>query len=879
MSHPTSLQAGTRIDDYEIRETLWTTNSGFIYRATELDRDRDVLIQEYLPSVLATRHWSGIHAMPLEGLADEFEQGLTQFLREARILAQINDPYVCRVYEYTETNATAYMVLDYEPGQTLRERLAAGDTPLAEDEIRKLLVPLLKGLRVAHSADLLHRDIHPANIYLRDVGPPVLIGFGSPITAPRDDSEQHVESRVAPGYSPVEQYQSDGVLGPWSDLYALGATMYRCLSGVVPVDATRRVTDIAQDKEDPLVPAMELGGGDYSAALLSAIDWMLEPMAADRPESSSAVLGPLSEEHPAARPAPSPPAQVPRAPKATLPAERETRVRKAMPGQSGGYRDHSRRRAPAPLPPPLEPPAQQPPRTARDAYPAKKKLKSLNTGWGWPAVLILAGASLLTVFLLHGHAPSPDTPTGGSPAVPPTSSGAEASAVPELPDKVSFGRKGDNARAAHYRSLERTTAQVEKALAAAARHMKQGHLLSPADDNALADYRAVLALDPGQADAKLGIAAIQNQLVKAAESAFAGKDMEKANRLLDQAGEVREQSSQGRALRQKIEQYASEKAHQEELARKEQEKRDEARQKAERERREQVRKLLAQADSALQAGRLTQPPGDNALEYFHNVLRLEPDDPKALAGVQQIGNEYLDQASDALAKDELDKADGLLNAAAAVLPDNDTIPLLRKQLDTRRAVVKQEEMQRQREETRPEVAARNQVATTGEALAPAETQQLEQGVAAYYGGDYDTAFGLLNPLAEKGEPRAKMRVAMMYYHGRGVKQDVNLAESLIREALPGIRKAVAGGAAWAEADLASLYGDGIVLAENHAEAVRLYTLAAKQGYAGAQTNLGVMYANGQGVAQSRDDAIMWFRRAAAQGDRIAQKNLRTLGVQ
>jgi serine/threonine protein kinase len=305
MNQPKSLQSGTGIDDYEIKETLWTTSSGFIYRATDLDRERDVLIQEYLPAALATRHWSGIHAMALEGLAEEFDQGLTRFLREARILAQIHDPYVCRVYEYTEANATAYMVLDYEPGQTLQAHLATRTSPLDEGEIRKLLVPLLKGLRVAHASELLHRDIHPANIYLREVGPPVLIGFGSPEITVHEGGDPHVENRVAPGYTPVEQYQSDGEVGPWTDLYALSATMYRCLSGMAPVDAARRVTEIAQGKEDPLVPATELGVSDYSSGLLGAIDWMLEPMVADRPDSAGAVLGPLTEERAPHRPAPS----------------------------------------------------------------------------------------------------------------------------------------------------------------------------------------------------------------------------------------------------------------------------------------------------------------------------------------------------------------------------------------------------------------------------------------------------------------------------------------------------------------------------------------------------------------------------------------------
>ena len=885
MNHPKSLQAGTRIDDYEIRETLWMTNSGFIYRANKLDRDRTVLIQEYLPSVLATRHWSGIHAMPLEGLAEEFDQGLTRFLREARILAQINDPYVCRVYEYTETNATAYMVLDYEPGQTLKEHLAATKAPLGEDEIRKLLVPLLKGLRIAHAADLLHRDIHPANIYLRDVGPPVLIGFGSPLSAPRDDSDQHIESRVAPGYSPVEQYQSDGVLGPWSDLYALGATMYRCLSGVTPVDATRRVTDIAQDKEDPMVPAMELGSGNYSAALLSAIDWMLEPMAADRPESAGAVLRPLSEEHPSSR--------------TTPPAERNAQTPKHGPRQArktpaaatahGGtvYRDHSKvqppRRAPESAAETALPPA---PQQVVDAYRTRKKMKSLNSGWGWPVVMILAGLSLVAVFVLYKPTPSGETAVGSTPADTASQATAPSGAddpPPDLPEKVDFGHARDDERAANYRTLEHQTEKIQQALAAAERAEQQGHLVSPPGDNALEHYRAVLTLDPTQADAKLGIADLQRKLVKSAEDAFAAQDVEQAKRLLNQAAQVREETERGLALRQKIDEYTTEKARQERLAREEQERREQERQRAEQERRQQVQALLKQANAALDDGRLTQPPGDNALAYLQQALKLEPDNPQAQQGIDRIGHHYLDLASDALAKDELDKADGLLNTAAAILPNNDSIPLLQKQLDTRRTVAKQQALERRQEESRKAARAevQNQAPQTAsqEPSAPTAPQTMEEGVTAYYAGEYDTAFRLLNPLAEQGEPRAKLRVAIMYYHGRGVDKDVTLAETLIHEALPQIQAKANQGVAWAQADLGSLYSDGIVLAENHEEAVRLYRLAAKQGYAGAQTNLGVMYANGQGVPRSREDAIMWFRRAAAQGDRIAQKNLQTLGVQ
>jgi len=895
MNQPTSLQAGTRIDDYEIRETLWTTNSGFIYLARDPDRDRDVLIQEYLPPALATRHWSGIHAMPLEGLADDFDQGLTRFLREARILAQINDPYVCRVYEYTEANATAYMVLDYEPGGTLHDYLAEHREPLDEGEIRKMMVPLLKGLRVSHAAELLHRDINPANIYLRDVGPPVLIGFGSPVAAPQGGGDPHVESRVAPGYSPVEQYQSEGEIGPWSDLYALGATMYRCLSGAAPVDAARRVTAIAQDREDPLVPATELGVSDYSSGLLSAIDWMMEPMAADRPQDAGAVLGPLTREQAPRRPAPADRSATTDAPRPDEDAKPHAAPAPGPSGpRAGPYRDHSKRepaikRAPRPAD------GSEAPRPAATVYRATDSRKRARTGYGWPLLVVLAGVSLVALFLFYEPSPPRDVAVNDllqeGDIQAPASTAAETP-PPDLPEKVNFGRAGDDQRADEYRVLQQQTTQIERMLAAAKENMSEGRLVSPAGDNALASYRAILALDPDQTDARLGLGTIQTELVKSAEKTFSEDgDVEAARRLLARAADVREESERAKALRAEIQAHLAEQARQERLAREAERRREEARQRAEQERREEIAELVTRAQSAFDAGRLTQPAGDNALAFYRRVLRLEPEHQEATQGVQRIGRTFLDRASDAIAKDELDRAEGLLSTAAAILPDDESVSLLRKQLQTRREVAERERRERQRQaalaaqqarQAQQSVQARQQAASTAAAADETDAgppRDLEDGVTAYYAGDYDIAYRLLQPLAEADQPRAKFRLAMMYYHGRGLEQDINLAENLIREALPAIREQVARGAAWAQADLASLYADGIVVAENDKEAVRLYRLAAEQGYAGAQTNLGVMYANGEGVFRNREDAIRWLQRAAEQGDRIAQKNLQALGVQ
>jgi len=911
MNYPEPLQAGTRIDGCEIETALWTSHSGLIYRARDLNKARRVLIQEYLPPTLATRHRSGIHVMALAGLEAELEDGLARFLNEARILAQINDPYVCRVYAYTQCNATAYMVLDYEPGQTLNEHLSGNKTPLDETGIRKLLLPLLKGLRAAHDCELLHRDIHPGNIYLRDIGPPVLIGFGSPSAPPRAAGEPHSDNRVAPGYTPLEQYQSDGETGPWTDLYALGATMYRCLSGATPVDAARRVTHIDQGGADPLVPAMQLGGSDSSAALLSAIDWMLEPMPADRPEAAGAVLGPLSEDRSAAateagrRPAFSAPghqrAPGTAGPDPAGPIQREPGRGRAPPAAAAASVAETIRRVAV---------------TGVLQRPTREAAPRRRGAWQLPLLLAAAGLALGAAFLVH----RPDSPptAGLNQSMP--DSGVPAPAPggdyvpPDIPERVSFDRERDAERADAYRDMQRERKQIESSLAAARDHLAHGRLLAPAGNNALDNYRFVLDLDPDHSGARRGIRAIQDQLTEAAESAFENGAIDQARRVLERAAEIREASAGMAALRRRIDAHVAEQQRLAAEAR--------AREQA---RRARIDALLEQAEAARQAGRLTAPPAGNALSHYRQLLRLDPGNERAARGIEQIGRRKLDQAADALAKDQLDRAGTLLASAASLLPENETVPLLQKQRDTRMEIVAarreaEAEQTRQAEaEARAEQARRAEAEAraeqTRQAEAEAQAQQTRQaeaearaeqarragaeaakapdqdaaqaaraaaqarGVDAYYAGDYDTAFQLLNPLAAQGETRAKFRVAMMYLHGRGLDPDPALARTLVREALPGIQEEAERGTAWAQADLASLYADGIVVAENDEEAVRLYTRAAEQGYAGAQTNLGVMYANGEGVAPSRDQAVLWLRRAAAQGDRIAQNNLRVLGVQ
>lgn len=155
---------------------------------------------------------------------------------------------------------------------------------------------------------------------------------------------------------------------------------------------------------------------------------------------------------------------------------------------------------------------------------------------------------------------------------------------------------------------------------------------------------------------------------------------------------------------------------------------------------------------------------------------------------------------------------------------------------------------------------------------------LSRGILAYYTGDYESAFSTLHPLAEEGNARAQFRIGMMYYNGRSVVKNTDLARQWIARALPTILRTAQADQAWAQADLGTAYELGVGVIQDPRRAATWYLKSANQGYAGAQANLGVLYGNGNGVKYDRQIALYWLKRAAVQGDKVAQDNLRVLNA-
>lgn len=269
-----ALPPGYRLHWYEIISVLGQGGFGITYLARDPNLGVEVAIKEYLPTEFAVREADlTLHPVSAEK-AKQFQLGLDRFLSEARTLAQFRHPNLVRVSSVFTENNTAYMVMDYERGGELKALIDERKT-LSEQELLNIVLPLLDALKVVHEAGFIHRDIKPSNILVRADGSPVLIDFGSARQALGVET-QTLTSVVSAGYAPYEQYANDGKQqGAWTDIYGLGATLYRAISGQEPINALDRGTKLLVNEGDPLKPGREVAVGDYSDHFLAAIDHAL----------------------------------------------------------------------------------------------------------------------------------------------------------------------------------------------------------------------------------------------------------------------------------------------------------------------------------------------------------------------------------------------------------------------------------------------------------------------------------------------------------------------------------------------------------------------------------------------------------------------------
>jgi serine/threonine protein kinase len=275
-----ALAPGTRVAEFEVRRVLGSGGFGIVYLAWDHALEREVALKEYMPGTLAGRGDGLAVSVRSQAMADTFALGLRSFVNEARLLARFDHPSLVKVYRFWEDNGTAYMVMPYYVGRTIRQVRAGMVVPPGEGLCRRVLDALLSALDVLHKEGVFHRDIAPDNILLGDDGAPVLLDFGA---ARRviGEGNRALTSIMKPHFAPLEQYADQSAMrqGPWTDLYALGGTLYFFITGREPVPAASRAL---HDDQPRLV---DVGPADGSPGFLAAIDWMMALKPPERPQS------------------------------------------------------------------------------------------------------------------------------------------------------------------------------------------------------------------------------------------------------------------------------------------------------------------------------------------------------------------------------------------------------------------------------------------------------------------------------------------------------------------------------------------------------------------------------------------------------------------
>ena len=275
-----ALPAGTRVGEFELRQVIGVGGFGIVYLAFDLNLLREVAIKEYMPSALASRTATLHVSLTSASNAETFALGLKSFVNEARLLARFDHPSLIKVHRFIEERGTAYMVMPLYRGHTLREVRRSMVSGPTEVWLRRLLDQVLGALEVLHREDVFHRDIAPDNILIGEDGTPMLLDFGAArhVISGRTQS---VTAILKPSYAPIEQYGETAQLrqGAWTDFYALGATLHFAITQSPPAPSTARMVS---DDNPPLADA---GVPGIQREFLAAIDWMLSPRPADRPQS------------------------------------------------------------------------------------------------------------------------------------------------------------------------------------------------------------------------------------------------------------------------------------------------------------------------------------------------------------------------------------------------------------------------------------------------------------------------------------------------------------------------------------------------------------------------------------------------------------------
>ena len=651
--HHAALPPGYRLHWYEIESILGQGGFGITYLARDTNLDQKVAIKEFLPTDLAVRtHDSSVQPMS-DGQVDTFGWGLNRFITEAQTLARFQHPNIVVVHSIFEENNTAYMVMGYVEGETLEDALKFRHIE-GEQQLLAMLHPLLDGLELLHDEGYIHRDIKPDNIYLRKDGSPVLLDFGSARQSVGIQTRT-LTALVSPGYAPFEQYGSSKEKdrqGAWTDIYSIGATLYRGITGKGPPDAIDRANELMSGRKDILIPAVVLDVEGYSTSFLRAIDHAIEFLPENRPQS---IAG----------------------------------WRAVLPGGDGVERNNDQADAPTILAP------ESATELAPDVASTTEKIRAQTTFGGnnkrWVVAGTLVAAVVVGGFLGLQQKPS-DKEGASQPTIEPevsevrqpgfetTEAGA---AVTQPTTEETTAKKHEEERLAEEKRQAEESTELAQIQAEVEQEKKRLAALKEALEEEEERQAAAKAEEAARREAQ-ELVRIQAELERERErlALLAKAREEEEARQAEEAAAKREAREQAKIQAEEEARLAEAKRLSEEetkhqAALKQTQAEEHAKQ-------QEIENHLVRGEENLNALRLTSPAGNNAYESFKTVLIMDPENQSAARGIQRIVEKYVTLSERAIASANFDKAEEYLARARRIAPGSESIEIAREGLESRR---------------------------------------------------------------------------------------------------------------------------------------------------------------------------------------------------
>jgi len=628
-----SLDTDSLVDCYEIRETLIVDIFGIIYKAWDTKHKKLVLIKEYFPTGISVRADNTNIINPNKNKRDDFQYGLDQFLDEANALSKFHHPNIICVQNYIPANNTGYQCIPSIQGQTLTQKLVQHNpATLSEKDLLVLLKAIVSGLQYIHEQNYCHFNISPNNLYIRERSDPALINFGSAQRAIAARLKK-LPSIACSGYTPNEQYGNNpNKLGPWSDLYALGAVLYKCISGQDPVNAKTRHNKIFNKKlTDPLIPATTIGHGLYSKDLLSLTDWMLAPAIIDRPQNTAEILFKLNQNP-------------------LVFAAKQTNTANVLPKISMRSVDTKSK------PQNIENFLKKTVALAPETQSAEIKNQIANTLNDETITAHLSPQPEDTVQQsLENIIESPKTPDIDTQSTD-IKQQKESTAVNES-DTPEDGTESIET------PIQNTSFAIEKT--AAIDLISQPIENKPASDPfkywlsffLISIIIVAIAINQKQKLQQFS-AYITNKVPETIDYDTVNQKLRVKNKIAiaDQAEKIKQQKKQEQLTQQALAKHLSIKTLQE------------------------IKVILNNAASDINQLRLTSPKGNNALEKYLHVLQLQPNSKQAKLGMFKISDKYLELSNKHLQKQNILKAKQFLEKAKTVEPGNPNISEVEKNL-------------------------------------------------------------------------------------------------------------------------------------------------------------------------------------------------------